>query len=112
MPNSNPHIDEIAVGSQVTECLYSDAHSFTVVRKTAKAIFIKMDNQEIDRDNWKPDITPGGFSGHCNNDWSQKWIVSANPDAGERMVRTGRDGKLSRKARYILGSHPHYDHNF
>jgi len=46
---------------------YSDVHPYEVVRVISeKTIEIRAMNASRDP-NWKPEIIPGGFAGHCIN---------------------------------------------
>lgn len=109
--------DNIKVGDHVTECLWSDKHSYTVVKILNKYVDVQRDEQYIDRENWTPEIIPGGFAGHCTNNYEQKWIVKSDPNGViKRLSVRSKDGKLktkgSRRADIILGAHPFYDYNF
>ena len=67
------------VGDKVHACFYSDAQPGTVVKRTAKRCRVRYDN--VDKDpSWEPEISPGGFSGHCVNQESQRWVITDNPD--------------------------------
>jgi len=111
------NINNIEVGCHITECVYTDCISYTVTKINKRFIEAQKDFQEIDRENWKPEVIPGGFAGHCTNQSSQKWIVSKNPNGGKtRFSIDQKTGNLkSRGYRYFnitLGSHPFYDYNF
>lgn len=110
------HIDNTKVGDHVTECLYSDRISYTVVKKTAKTIVVQKDFQEIDKDKWKPEIIPGGFAGHCTNQSEQVWKVESNPNGALERFHANKNGfyktKYSSRRDVILGAHPFYDYNF
>jgi len=108
-------INNIKPGDFVTVHLYSDAYAYTVVRITKKFVEVRQAKQERDP-SWKPEIVPGGFAGHCTNNYSQKWIVTENPDAPIGKLSVGRDGTLrglgSRRPNVTVGAHPFYDYNF
>ena len=110
------NINNVNVGDHVTVCLYTDAISYTVVKKTNRTISVQKDHQEIDHEKWKPNIIPGGFAGYCVNNYEQTWKVKSNTNAPIDKFFAGKDGffksKGSRRKDIILGAHPFYDYNF
>lgn len=61
--------------------MYSDVVPFEVVRVVSgKTVEIREMKAELDP-NWKPEMVVGGFSAHCTNQASQKWIFESNPSA-------------------------------
>lgn len=115
--STNPNLDNAQVGDHVTELLYSDQHSMTIVERTANRIVATRDNVERLTE---PTIIPGGFAGHCTNQRSIKYRCTSNPD-GARVVFTRRkNGEYikqgcsikSRSGRIMNGSHEFYDYNF
>jgi hypothetical protein len=107
--------DNIKPGDDVTMHLWTDAHSYTVVRVTKKFVEVRANNEKIDP-TWKREFIPGGFAGHTPNNYSQKWIVEKNPDAPIVKFGVRKDGYLcskgSRRPDITLGAHPFYDYNF
>ena len=66
---------------------YSDVRPYEVVKVVSdKTIEIRAMNAERDP-NWKPEIIPGGFSGHCVNQSSQKWIITSDLEAPVFRIR-------------------------
>lgn len=101
------------VGDGVTSLGYSDRYAYTIVKKTAKTITIQRDIATIDP-NFKPNIIPGGFAGHCENQNDQTYTYEPNPDGeilkaywSERDGVFKADGKKLRKGRREF-----YDYNF
>ncbi len=95
---------------------YSDVHPFEIIkRKTAKSILIRGMNAELD-ESWKPEIVPGGFAGHCTNNYSQKWIITSDEKRDPIIIRKHKDDKWYSKdgMRFSLSDTPcrHYDYNF
>lgn len=75
----NKRADEISalnVGDGLTVSLYTDAEAGTIIKKTAKTITMQEDHAKLD--NWKPEIIPGGFAGHCVNQHEQKYTYERN----------------------------------
>lgn len=107
---------DIEVGDGATICLWSDREACTVIRRTAKTLYVQRDKATLDP-SFKPEYIPGGFSAHCTNDGEQKWIIERDPNGAvtrfnwsEKKGRwqSGSDGSIRLK----LGRHEHYDYNF
>ena len=65
------------VGDKVHICFHSDVLPATVVKRTPKRCVVQSDN--VDKDpTWEPEIRPGGFSGVCDNQERQRWLISEN----------------------------------
>jgi hypothetical protein len=64
---------------------YSDVHPYEVVRKVSdKCLEVRSMKSTLDPE-WKPEIVPGGFGGHCVNNYDQKWHTIS--DTSGRVVR-------------------------
>ena len=114
------------MGNQDIDCMGKDSaiyygikmsiHFEQKIKKTNKTISVQKDHQEIDSEKWKPNILPGGFAGHCVNNYEQIWKVKSNANAPVGKFFAGKDGffksKGSRRKDIILGAHPFYDYNF
>ena len=103
----------VEVGDGVTVHLWSDAHAYTVIKRTAKTITIQQDEAILDPD-FKPEWIPGGFAGHCTNQDDQAYTYKRNP-RGE--VLTIRWSDKYNAWRYLdksltMGRHEYYDYNF
>lgn len=109
-------INNIKVGDHITMLVGTDAYSYTVLGFNKRFVTIQKDYQEIDIKNWKPEIIPGGFCGHCTNNYSQKWIVESNPNGVIDKFSVSGDGFVrsigSRRNNIILGAFPFRDYNF
>ena len=101
--------------SYANEIGYSDVTPFEIVRIVSdKTIEIRGMNAERDP-NWKPEIIPGGFAGHCINQDEQRWIITSRPDAPVVRIRLGKKGWRDKYGcRYDLSDKPrkYYDYNF
>ena len=94
---------------------YTDIYPYEILKETAKTKTIRAMSSKQDPD-WRPEVIPGGFAGHCINQHSQEWFITSNPGAPEKIIRIHRDGTWRDKhgARYSLDDHPirFYDYNF
>lgn len=94
---------------------YSDVNPFEIVRIVSdKTIEIRAMDARRDPD-WKPEIIPGGFAGHCINQDEQRWIITSLPDAKIARIRLGKKGWRDKYGcRYDLSDKPrkYYDYNF
>lgn len=95
---------------------YSDVNPFEVVRKVSdKTLEIRSMKSVLDPD-WKPEITPGGFAGHCSNSRSQKWIITSDSEGKVVRIRLRKNGhwKNAGGSRFVLCDHPvkYHDYNF
>ena len=106
-----PH--QFKVGDGATIHLYTDAHAWTVisVSESGKTITIQGDNAELDP-TWKPEMHPGGFSAHCSNNYSQRWICTPNPNGPIRKARLTKRGWSANGKSVTKGRHPFHDYNF
>jgi hypothetical protein len=116
MPDFDPQ-----VGNRVHVCFYSDVRPATVIKRTAKRCHIRYDSVAKHPD-WSPDITPGGFAGHCVNQDSQRWIITEDPDgrvsqfflhkSGQWRMSFAGSNESGRSARLGPGWANKYDYNF
>ena len=93
---------------------WSDVEPFEIVKVISdKTIVIKKMIAEKD-ENWKPEVIPGGFAGHCVNQNEQKWSYKSAPEAIEIKARLGKKGWKSAYGKHVLSVEPRkfYDYNF
>jgi hypothetical protein len=85
----------VKVGMGATMFGYTDHSPYTVVAvsPSGKTVTLQADSAELDP-NWKPEVIPGGFAGHCVNNDSQQWIIKPNPSAPLVKVRLQKDGSF------------------
>ncbi len=106
--------NEIIVGTGVTQLFYTDTEPWEVIRVISdKTLEIRHMNSKLDA-NWKPEIIPGGFAGHCTNNNTQRWNISSNPDGHICRIRLCVDGQWKYKGqRFSIGkAQRHHDYNF
>jgi len=102
-----------------TEIGYSQSYPWVEIRRTAKTVTLAKVNVKRDPD-WKPNIHPGGFVGHCDNQGSQTWLFDGiNPDHTRTVRRVksryaGEDEMWGlRGVKYVEGrAVEFYDYNF
>lgn len=80
----NPDTPE--TNQYLTQTGYSQTYPYKVVRKTATTMTLKMVKVAKDPD-WKPEIVPGGFAGHCTNQSEQTWLYDGIEGGHEVVVR-------------------------
>jgi len=94
---------------------YSDAYPYEIVRIiSAKTIEVREMDTERDP-NWKPEIIPGGFSGHCTNQDEQRWTYKSNPERPVKRIRLNKRGWQDKYgSRFYLSNEPRrfHDYNF
>ena len=95
---------------------YSDVNPYEVVGHVSeKTIEVRAMNAERDPE-WSPEIIPGGFSGHCVNQQSQKWIIKSDPKGPIVRIRLRKNGRWYDKYgnEFGLSDRPvkHHDYNF
>lgn len=75
---------------------WSDVHPYEIVKVISdKTIEIRAMNATLDP-NWKPEIVPGGFAGHCTNQSEQRWVYESNPDAPVIRMRACKPTSANR----------------
>ena len=98
--------------------MYSDVEPFEIVRVVSdKTIEVRAMSAEMAPD-WKPEIIPGGFAGHCvnNNDQRKAWVITSNEANPVIRIRKQKDGSWKNPSfgRFHLDNRPFkkYDFNF
>lgn len=105
----------LKVGDGVSCKLFTDVEAFTVIKRTAKTITIQRDKAILDK-NFKPEIIPCGFNGHCINQHEQTYTYERNPN-GETYICRWSDKLNGFKnplgyGTVTIGRHEFYDYNF
>ena len=96
------------VGMFVSERLWSDTNIVGKIVGTFGKTGITIEPMDTDKNTAKMEWTPGGFSGHCSNNFSQDWTfkTSARPNFGLRL------GKGFHKNGYRVTTAPQHHHDF
>ncbi len=104
---------ELNVGDGVTVNLYTDRHAYTVIKRTACTITIQQDKAILDP-NFKPEIIPGGFLGHCINQDEQSYTYERNTSGTKLTLHFSKKyGRFMYLDKPIsIGRHEFYDYNF
>jgi hypothetical protein len=75
-PAATPRIEAYA-----NLVLHTDIEPYEVIRAISETtVEIRKMKATLSPD-WKPEITPGGFAGHCHNQHTQKWIYEQDESA-------------------------------
>ena len=103
-----------AGGDGSTVCHYSDLTAGTVIKisPSGKTVWMREDIATLD--NWKPEIVPGGFAGHCVNNAEQRYTYQPNPDGRIHRASLRKDGRFrtTNGEPVIPGRHHFHDYNF
>lgn len=106
---------EVKVGDGITLRVYTDCHAFTVISRTEKTLTIQQDTATLKND-WKPEIIPGGFAGYCVNQEEQEYDYTPNPNGQIITLRwSNKYNRWNAPKGYgsaYLGRHEYYDYNF
>ncbi len=104
---------EIKEGDGVTVHLWSDAHAYTVIKRTPSTITIQRDNATLNP-NFKPEWIAGGFAGHCTNQDEQSYTYERNPNGEKITLRFSKKwGRFMYLGKAItIGRDEYYDYNF
>ena len=103
------------VGMGVTCTLYTDAVAMTIVRvhPSGKTFWATQDKATLKPD-WKPEIIPGGFAGHCVHNYSQEYDYETvpGPEHQFRLTKKGWSCKHYRKRVRLGVRAAFHDYNF
>jgi hypothetical protein len=94
---------------------YSQVYPYEIVRVISDKTIEVREMEALPDPNWKPEIIPGGFFGHCVNQDEQTWIIKSDHTAKTIRIRKRKDGKwYSKMGRHVLEDKPRYfyDYNF
>lgn len=97
-----------------TEIGYTQRYPWVEVKRTAKTVTVAKVKVAPDPE-WKPNILPGGFVGHCTNQHEQTWLFDKIARKNTRVIRLHKDGRWrsSDGAQYNEGEATEfYDYNF
>jgi hypothetical protein len=113
------NIKNLPAGEYFTEHGYSQSYPWVVIKRTAKTVTLAKVRVKRDPE-WKPFITPGGFSGHCTNQSEQTWLFDGIEDDIRTVVRkvkspyAGEETMWARKGTKFSENQAieFYDYNF
>ena len=104
------------MGLYANNILHTDAYAYEIVEvRTENKVMIRKLDATL-KPEWKPEIIPGGFSGHCTNNRSQEWDYAPNDENKVIAIRRRKDGRFYDKhgSRYAIDDSPYrfHDYNF
>ena len=104
---------EVKVGDGITISLYSDAHAYTIIKRTANTITIQRDKATLKED-FKPEIIPMGFAGRCMNNYEQDYDYERDEDGTTKILHWSEKygNWIAKGGSVSLGRHEFYDYNF
>lgn len=95
-----------------TEKGYSQLYPWVEVRRTAHTVTLAKVDVKADPE-WKPEILPGGFAGHCTNQHRQTWEFDRIDEGRQVVISMTKRGWARKGAHFIEGqAREFYDWNF
>ncbi len=95
---------------------YTDITPYEVVRTVSPTCLEVREMAAALDPSWTPDFVVGGFSAHCRNNGSQRWVIESNPTGRVVRIRLHKSGewKSAHGDRFKLADKPvkRYDYNF
>ena len=109
---TDTNIKNLPEGNYFTEIGYSQSYPWIEVSRTAKSVTLAKVDVTKDPE-WKPEILPGGFVGHCTNQSEQTWMFDKIDAKHTVTVRKTKLGWSNKGVRFIEGrAREFYDYNF
>lgn len=111
-------VERKEIRAYANHVMHTDVRPVEVVRKVSdKCVEVRRMFGDIDRENWAPEIMPGGFAGHCTNNREMKTIIIPQPENPVFKIRWSEAKGVWRDAggsRYAMNDEPiyYYDYNF
>lgn len=105
----------IQVGDGITLNLYSDAHAFTVIKRTKNTITVQRDKATL-KETFTPEFSVGGFFAHCSNQDEQDYNYEQDPNGRIIILRWNEKKKKWLNKKYCVstsyGRNEYYDYNY
>ena len=92
MTNTQKKLWEPKVGDHAAIRYYSDVVPCTVIKRTAKFVWVQRDKYKLQAD-WKPEIIAGGFCGHCTNNYDQRYDFTRDENGSIDKYGIRKDGR-------------------
>ena len=106
------NIKNLPEGKYFTEIGYSQTYPWVEVKRTAKTVTLAKVLVAQDPE-FKPNIIPGGFAGHCDNQHEQTWLFDGIDTAWTKTIRQTKRGWSHRDTRFFEDvAREFYDWNF
>lgn len=109
---TDTNIKNLPEGTYFTEIGYSQQYPWLVIRETPTTR--ELVKVVVDRDpEFTPNILPGGFCGHCDNQHLQTWLYKGIRPTETVTIRKTKHGWSRNGVRFIEGrAREFYDWNF
>ncbi len=102
--------EEIKVGTRICKAIGTDCYVYEVTKLLTPTTFEMVNLIPIAHPDWKPEIIPGGFAGHCVNQHDQKWTYEKGNEVKVVNRRTARfRGNIYHKIWFKGQSAPTYN---
>lgn len=109
---TDTNIKNLPEGTYFTEIGYSQMYPWLEIKRTAKTVTLVKVVVGPDPD-WKPEMLPGGFAGHCTNQHAQTWMYVGIRPTETKTIRMTQRGWRSGETRFVEDSaREFYDYNF
>ena len=106
------NIKGLPEGEYFTAAVGSDSFPYQVLKRTAHTVTVVEVDVKPDPD-WKPEITPGGFAGHCTNQAGQTWLFDRVRKPTMTLRRRKRGGWTHQGTRFYPDRAVYFrDYNF
>lgn len=106
------NIKGLPEGKFFTEIGYSQQYPWVMVKRTDKTVTLAKVIVKADPE-WKPNILPGGFAGHCDNQYDQTWIFDRIDPTWKKVIRMTKRGWAADGVRFVEDrAREFYDYNF
>lgn len=115
------NINGLPEGEYMTQTMYSDQQPWKVIGRSKSGSTVTLQAVEVRlADDWKAEIVPGGFAGHCTNNDTQRYVyVGLLPCTTKVRLRKSRycgSDKLwasPQAGEFVAnGAVRHHDYNF
>ena len=80
----------IKVGTWIRYSVGSDSYAYKVTKLISPTVFEVVSMTPHAHEDWKPEIIPGGYAGHCTNQYEQKWTYTEGSETKLVNLRTAR----------------------
>lgn len=115
MTRTSANVKNAPAGRYFREIGYSQCYPWVVIGVSPSGKTLTLQRVATKRDpEWKPEISVGGFCGHCHNQGSQTWLYDGL-EAETTTIRLNKHGVwMHRGVRFIESDGPFYfyDYNF
>jgi hypothetical protein len=110
---THTNIKSLPEGKYFTERGYTQAYPWVQIGETAHTRTLARVNTAPDPE-WKPEIIPGGFAGHCTNQRQQTWLFDGVDRGYTLTIRKDKRGQWVHKGVSFKEDQAtyFYDYNF